>query len=78
MISSPAHRTQTQAIANDVPGDTPSPVDLSMPPPAPPAGHSMQFVQGPSGSPVGTSGHNTPNSTTATPEQLMPVTPLVS
>ena len=70
MIPSPAHRTQAQNLANDIPGDTPSPVDLSMPPPAPP-----QFVQGPSNSPPGTSGHNTPNSTAATPEQLMPVTP---
>lgn len=75
MISSPVHRTQTQTLANDIPGDTPSPVDLSMPPPAPPAGSSLQFVQGHSTSPAGTSGHNTPNSATASPEQLMPVTP---
>ncbi|CAL1699268.1 unnamed protein product [Somion occarium] len=76
---SPAHRTP--ATTNDIPGDTPSPVDLAMPPPAPPAGSSVvmnsnsssiQFVQGPSSS---SSGHNTPNSHAATPEQLMPVTP---
>ncbi|THH28968.1 hypothetical protein EUX98_g5231 [Antrodiella citrinella] len=44
----PAHNSRS-SIGGEVPGDTPSPVDLSMPPPAPPSTTSsnspMQFVE---------------------------------
>jgi hypothetical protein len=61
-------RSRKGSTAGDAAGDTPSPVDLSMPPPAPPT--SQVPDSGPS---VGSLGSNptTPN----LPAHLMPVTP---
>ncbi|TDL22818.1 hypothetical protein BD410DRAFT_898039 [Rickenella mellea] len=66
--STPALRSRSRkgSTAGDEPGDTPSPVDLSMPPPAPPSSQQNASVPTPT--------QSTNNSTSPSPS-IAPVTP---
>jgi hypothetical protein len=68
--SARSSRSHGNVTPNEVPGDTPSPVDLSMPPPAAPQPQApMSFMQ------TVTSMQHTPAQTPAPVHSIMPVTP---